>query len=151
MKRKFISAGYEWSNGLINITRKGVELDTETDATLIESIIRDGVMQGGLVVEIPTANAIKESNAALLKAILSPAEPEIKPPEVEPLSLPDIDEELQEVERQNTIKAEQAKAEAEAEAARKAEKEKKKEEYAEKKQQIQKKKTTSKSKPKAKK
>lgn len=151
MKRKFISAGYEWSNGLINITRQGVELDSEQDAALIESIIRDGIMQGGLVVEILTTDAIKESNAALLKAILSPAEPVIAPPEVAPLSLPDIDEELKEVERQNTIKAEQAKAEAEAEAARKAEKEKKKEEYAEKKQQIQKKKTTSKSKPKAKK
>ena len=151
MKRKFISSGCAWSNGLINITRQGVELDAEQDAVLIESIIRDGVMQGGLVVEIPTADAIKESNAALLKAILSPAETVIAPPEVAPLSLPDIDEELREVERQNTIKAEQIKAEAEAEAARKAEKEKKEKEYAEKKQQIQKKKTTSKSKPKAKK
>lgn len=151
MKRKFISAGFEWSNGLINITRQGVELDTEKDAALIESIVRDGMMQGGLVVEIPTSDAIKQSNAELLRAILSPAPEQTAPPEIEPLSLPDIDEELKEVERQKTIKAEQIKAEAEAEAARKAEKEKKKEEYAEKKQQIQKKKTTSKSKPKTKK
>lgn len=63
-KRKFMSRGAGWSNGLVELSRTGREFDTESEADLIASILRDAV--GGLVIEVPTAEANKQALQAVI-------------------------------------------------------------------------------------
>ena len=95
-KRKFVSRGERWSNGIITLDRGGREFDEETDAALIDAILKGGVFNGGLVLEVPTQDEIKRgameilAEAAGLHAAVENAE--VEAVEVEPLD-GNIDEE----------------------------------------------------------
>ena len=63
-KRRFMSRGAGWSNGIVELDREGREFDTESEADLIAGILRDAV--GGLVIEVPTAEANKQALQAVV-------------------------------------------------------------------------------------
>lgn len=102
MKRRFISSGYSWCNGLVTLDRNGREFDTETEAHLIESIITQGVNGGGLVIEVPTQEALKESAVKFVAETLGIAIP------VPVVTAPDIEAEQKALEEQEQIKKQQA-------------------------------------------
>lgn len=111
MKKRFISAGPSWSSGPLTITRQGIELDTETDAELIELINKTNV--GGCVIEVPTQEKLDNSLIELAMTKI--------PIKVEPVSLVDIAEEKQAaVDLYAEREAERIAEEVEMEMARKA-------------------------------
>lgn len=101
-KRKFVSRGERWSNGIITLDRGGREFDEETDAALIDAILRGGVFGGGLVLEVPTQDEIKRGAMEILAeaAGLRQAEDALT---VEAIAVPPVDgnideaKELQEI------------------------------------------------------
>ncbi len=66
--RRFISRGESWNNGAVILDREGKEFDVEKDAELIALIVRDGINGGGLVIEVPTSDALQQAAAELLLA-----------------------------------------------------------------------------------
>lgn len=105
MKRKFISRGIRWSIGTLTLDRNGREFDTETEAGLIETILRSGVNDGGLVIEVPTEKVLKESAAKFVAETFGVAIP------VPVLTVPDVEAEQKALQEQEQIKQQQAEEE----------------------------------------
>ncbi len=59
--RRFISRGESWTNGAVVLDRGGKEFDEEKDGALIASIVKDGVLAGGLVIESPSLRQLTQT------------------------------------------------------------------------------------------